>query len=379
MFQVLVPLLALAPLVAPQETLQHREVRVLELSGTPRERGLAHGRALGPEIRELLGDFERDLERRFGVAADEFRERFLAQTEFAPTIERWVPGLLEEVAGIAEGAEVSFERLFLWQLNDEIWSLGKGAMQHHCTSIAVNRRGDQPTLVAQNMDIPGFYQKFPTLLRIRDARGPDQLLLTCPGMIGVNGMNAAGVAVTCNTLLQLRPSPKGVPCLFVVRGILTHENLADARAWLQRIPHAVGQNYTIGDPTAAQAFECSAGGQVEFRPDAAADFTYHTNHPLVSTDWHPDYVEQCKELEVSPRTGPRHCWRFDSLGERIRPGAPIKVETIRAALASRDHEEGPICGDWTYGCTVFVLEEEQPYLELSPGRPDRVAAQRFEF
>lgn len=376
---VLVPLLSLAPLLAPQQALQHREVQVLELSGTPHERGLAHGRALGPQIRELLDDFERDLERNYGVDADDFRERFLTETDFAPAIERWVPGLLDEVAGIAEGAGVSFERVFLWQLNDEIWSMGRRAMRHHCTSIAVNRRGDQPTLVAQNMDIPGFFQKFPTLLRVRDEQGPDQLLFTCPGLVGVNGMNAAGLAVTCNTLLQLRPSGEGVPCLFVVRGVLMHENLADARAWLERVPHAVGQNYTIGDPTAAQAFECSAGDKVEFRPDPAADFTYHTNHPLVSTDWHPDHRARCEARDVDPKVGLTHCWRFDSLGERIRLGEPITVETIRATLSSRDHEKGPICGDWTYGCTVFVLAEKGPWLELSPGRPDRMAVQRFGF
>lgn len=264
---------------------QHREVRVLDVSGTPRERGLAHGRALKDQIHAIIGAFKKDLERDHKMSAAAFTEKFLAKTDFLPAIEKWTPGLIDEVCGIADGAGLPFEDVYLFQLADEIWSMGRWALREKCTAIAVDRRGDQPTLVAQNMDIPGFYQAYPTLLRVRRAGGPDTMVLTCPGLIGVNGMNSAAVAICCNTLLQLRPSPKGVPCLFVVRGVLEQGNLEDAAAWLRRIPHAVGQNYTIGDPGGAQAYECSAGEKVRFRPDPEGDFTYHTNHPLVNRDW----------------------------------------------------------------------------------------------
>lgn len=378
--RIVLAILAAAPLVAaPQEQLEHRDVRVLELSGTPHERGLAHGRALKAEIAELIADYEADLERTYKVDAATFRARFLADTDFMPAIEKWTPGLLDEVRGIAEGAELEFERVYLWQLADEVWSMGSWALREKCTAIAVGPRGAQPTIVAQNMDIPGFYQKYPLLLRIRRTDGPDVLALSCPGLIGVNGMNSASVAVACNTLLQLAPSRTGIPCLFVVRGVLRAENLAAAEAWLKRAPHAVGQNYTLGDPTGARAFECSAGAKVRFQPEPEGDFTYHTNHPLVNTDWHPDYLARCKDRDVEPAEGLRTCWRFQALTERVRAGKPLTPDTLRAALASRDDARGPICGDWTYGCTLFLLHEGAPRLQLSPGRPDRVAAQTFGF
>jgi hypothetical protein len=256
--------------------------------------------------------------------------------------------------------------------------MGRWAMREKCTAIAVNRRGDQPTLVAQNMDIPGFYQKFPTLLRVRRDDGPDTLVLTCPGLIGVNGMNSASLAVCCNTLLQLRPSRKGVPCLFVVRGVLEQGSLSKAEAWLKRIPHAVGQNYTLGDPKSALAIECSAGSKVRFNPDPEGDFTYHTNHPLKNRDWHPDYLARCKRAGRDPEQGLRVCRRFETLKKRVKQGLPITIDVIKTALASRDHPRGPICGDWTYGCTIFVLKKK-PELLLAPGRPDRFGFQRFSF
>ncbi len=361
-----------------RDELQHRDVRVLEVSGTPYERGEMHGRALAAEVREIIGDFKRDLERDFGVDAETFITAFLETTNFMPAIEKWTPGLLDEVRGIADGAELPFEEVYVFQLADEIWSMGRWALREKCTAIAVSRRGDQPTIVAQNMDIPGFYQKYPTLLCVRRDDGPDTLVLTCPGLIGVNGMNSDAVAVACNTLLQLRPSLEGVPCLFVVRGVLERSNLADAQAWLERIPHAVGQNYTLGDPTGARAFECSAGGKQRFDPSGDGSFTYHTNHPLVSRDWHPDYLARCETQGRAPEDGLYACHRFESLTARVTDAATVTVESIQQALASRDDARGPISGDWTYGCTVFVLGEE-PELLLAPGRADVYGFQRFGF
>ena len=378
--RILIALLTLAGFLVAQESpeLAHRAIRVLDVSGSPRERGLAHGRALKAEIHSLVADFKRDLERSQKVEAATFIKRFLKETDFIPAIERWTPGLLDEVKGIAEGAELPFEDVYVYQLADEIWSMGRWAMRDKCTAIAVDRRGDQPTMVAQNMDIPGFYQKFPTVLKVRRKGGPDAMVLTCPGLIGVNGMNSAAVAVCCNTLLQLEPSPKGLPCLFVVRGLLERADLKEAEKWLRRIPHAVGQNYTIGDPGGARAIECSAGAKVRFQPEPDGDFCYHTNHPLVSTNWHPDYLARCRARFVEAKPGLRRCRRFESLERRIRRGSRVTIDTIKEALASRDDTRGPICGDWTYGCTIFVLDKV-PELRISPGRPDRYAFQTLRF
>ena len=191
-------------------------------------------------------------------------------------------------------------------------------------------------------------------------------------------MNSSGVAVCCNTLLQLKPSLTGVPCLFVVRGVLENENLNEAESWLKKIPHAVGQNYTLGDRNESRAFECSAVIKKRFRPTSDADFTYHTNHPLVNTDWHPDYAAACQQKKCKPEEGLNVCHRFETLQQRIQPGKLITEKTIIDALASRDNEKGPICGPWNYACTVFVLSEI-PELHIMPGRADRYRMQTFRF
>lgn len=362
----------------PKAPLADRPIRVLDLHGSPYERGLAHGKALKSEIQEMIRDFKRDLKQSYDVDAATFIQQFLAETDFQPAIEKSTPGLLDEVRGIGDGAEVPFDEIYTYQLLDEIWSMGRWAVRDKCTAIAVSRRGDQPTIVAQNMDIPGFHQKYPTLLRIHSEDGPDQLVLTCPGLIGVNGMNSSGVAVCCNTLLQLKPSQQAIPCLFLVRGVLAKQNLAEAEAWMKEVPHAVGQNYTLGDRDAARAIECSSSRKEVFLPQPNADFTYHTNHPLVNTEWHPDYLERCQSKQCTPEEGMGVCHRLVTLQNRLQPGQPITEELIVELLASREHAAGSICGDWTYACTIFVLGE-RPELHIAPGRPDRYRMQTFGF
>ena len=63
--RTLIVLLLFASLGSAQQTLElrHRDITVLDLSGSPHERGLAHGRALKPQIEVILADFRESLER----------------------------------------------------------------------------------------------------------------------------------------------------------------------------------------------------------------------------------------------------------------------------------------------------------------------------
>src|SRR5204862_7422542 len=112
-----------------------------------------------------------------------------------------------------------------------------------------DRIGDQPAFAAQNLDIPAEAHGFQVLLRVRDeSRGLQTLVVTESGLVAAAGMNSARVAITCNTLLQLRPCRAGLPVAFVVRGVLMQKDQAAALAFLQGVPHASGQNYIVAGP-----------------------------------------------------------------------------------------------------------------------------------
>lgn len=185
-------------------------LRVIELSGTPYEMGLAHGKALKLEIAELVKRWKEDLTSSYKLPADEFIRKFLAYTDFKPAIDRWTPGLLDEVRGIAEGAGIDVDTMYAFQLIDEVWVMNRDISLDKCTSIAAGKRAGFPAFVSQTQDIPGFYHGFQTVLRIRDKKeNLETLVFTIPGVIALNGMNSRSVGVCVNAVTQLAYSPRG--------------------------------------------------------------------------------------------------------------------------------------------------------------------------
>ncbi len=370
------PLAALVQ-VSPPVSSPNRELRVIDLSGTPYEMGLAHGTALKAEIAELLKRWKEDLARTYKMPAEDFVRKLLAATDFKPAIERWTPGLLEEVRGIADGAGVDFDILFAFQLIDETWVMGQDAAREKCTSIAAGPRGGSPAFTSQTMDIPAFYHGFQTLLRVRgDGKGPEALVLTVPGVIALNGMNERAVGVCVNAVTQLAASPKGLPVAFVIRGLLRQTTFAGAEEFLRDIPPAAPQTYMIAGPAGAACFERSAGRMVRFVPFEGAGFVFHTNHPLVNDDLATRFAESLKKRGQTLAQYGAFCTRFAFLKRSLPDnGARLDLAAIKALYADR---ASGINNAGTYACVIMMLGEK-PELHLAPGRPDLAPFRVFAF
>jgi len=354
-------------------------IRVVKLSGTPKERGIAHGKEMKAEIHALVKLWKADLKKTYRCDPDEFIARFYDNTEFEEAIDKWTPGLLDEVRGIAEGAGIDYETMFVFQLIDEVWAQGKTVMQaDKCTAIGVDRRDGQPTIVAQNLDIPKWYHGYQTLLHITDTEAKLQtFVVTLPGLVAANGMNSARVAVVVNTILQVRPCKDGLPVAFVVRGVLNQQDWHKARQFLYDVRHASGQNYTIGGRDVAHSYECSAHRVLRYRPFPGGTFTFHTNHPLVNEEWSEPFLSRAKQAGKPPREMLRPCPRFESLQRRLKKGVVATLDTVLAALRSKDSTV-PICNAHTFVCTIMLLGGE-PELRISAGGADTNEFHTFRF
>jgi len=344
------------------------KLRVIELRGTPYQRGQTHGQSLKPEIQELVKRWKADLEKTYSVPATTFIEKLLEASDFEPAIERWTPGLLDEVRGIADGAGVDFQTMYAFQLVDESWVMSDDLGLSKCTTIAARRRGDSPALVAQTLDIPTFYHGFQTVLRIEGSlEEPGALIFTIPGVVAANGLNDRSVAVCVNAVTQLAYSAKGLPVAFVIRGILRQKTYEEAVRFLKKIRPAAPQNYVIGGPKQATSFERSASRMVEFIPFEGAEFTYHTNHPILNDDFNPKFIEGLKKKGLTLEAYKARCGRFKFLEKTFKDNRaaldPAILKRVFADRASGINNEG------TYGCTIMVLGD-RPELQIAPGRPD---------
>jgi hypothetical protein len=340
--------------------------------------GVVHGRTLKTEIWELVKRWKEDLRKTYRVEAEVFIREFLKKTDFKPAMERWTPGLLDEVRGIADGAGIDFDTIYAYQLIDEVWAIGPDVDLAKCTSIGASKRGGKPAIVSQTLDIPAFYHGYQTVLRIRDARdeGLETLVFTIPGVVAANGLNSRSIGVCVNAVTQLAYSPKGLPVDFIIRGILRQRTYEDALKFLRDVQPAAPQTYVLGGPDEAAIFERSAGKMSRFVPFAEAAFSYHTNHPVVNDDYNPRFPEMLKRRNMTLESYQARCPRFAFLGRRLKDdSAVIDVASLQEIYKNRD---SGINNNGTYGCTIMVLGES-PELHIAPGRPDETAFQVLRF
>ncbi len=366
-----------SPAAAVQAISPAGELRVIDLRGTPYEMGLAHGKALKAEIAELVKRWKEDLARTYKMTADDFIRKFLAATDFKPAIERWTPGLLDEVRGIAEGAGVDFDTMFAFQLIDESWVMGRDASLEKCTSIAAGPRRGFPAFTSQTMDIPGFYHGFQTILRIRgDGTAPEALVVTVPGVVALTGLNERAVGVCVNAVTQLACSPKGLPVAFLIRGLLRQRTFGEAGAFLRDIQPAAPQTFLLAGPDEAACFERSAGRMVRFLPFEGAEFAFHTNHPLVNDDLAPRFAESLKQRGQTLAQYGAFCTRFAYLRKTLADNAAgLDLAALKALYANR---ASGINNAGTYACVIMTLGES-PELHVAGGRPDEAPFRVFGF
>jgi hypothetical protein len=371
-------------------------IRYVRLEGEPLGRGQAQGEALRPVIALGMERWKETIQRSTDLHPDEYLDRFLEATDFRPAIERWVPHLLDEVWGIADGAGLPYRDVYAYQLMDEEWLYRTDYLrerrresQEHCSVVGVWGEGG-PAILAQNMDLPKHYDGTQTLLHVVPSDGgPEALIFTAAGLIGTCGLNSAGLGLCVNTLAQLAQSRAGLPVAFITRRLLELPQQEEAVAFVRAVEHASGQNYAIGGPGAIVDFECSAHGVVPFPLHPTR--LYHTNHPLVNDDLaaQPQAVGasgagkggaegQCGQPVLS-NSERRFAFLQRALSSRT---VPFGVENAKAILSSC---EVPICvsrsgsGDgMTLGSLVMELSVP-PVLNIAPGPPAETAYTRWTF
>ena len=366
---------------AQLELLADGKLRYLELSGSPYERGLAHGKALKPEIQEVIRLFKEDITETTQEDPDAFIAKFLTLTDYKAAVEKWMPESMMELKGISEGSGVDFETIFMHQLGDEYWFNAKDVMAHSCSSFGVNKSDNLPSITAQNMDIPEYYHGFQTVLKIDNPDSDKQIMvLTIPGHLGITGMNTKSVSINCNTLMQLDYAKTGLPVTFIVRGVLDKNTQESALAFIDEIAHASGQNYIVGGPDKVYSLECSANQVVEFRPFENSTFTYHTNHPMSNTDYSEKYLTQLEAYGKTVEEGLYECQRIKSFQQRFtEQTSDIEIEEIKNALRARDNEGRDVVSNSnTYASVIYELSQ-QPKFIIAPGKPHETAFIEIDF
>lgn len=360
-------------------------IREVNFSGSGYELGLQHGKLLKTEIGEVVEKMKQNTATNLNKDAKQVLNDFHTYANFNESIKKYTPELYEEIRGIAEGSGQAFNDIMVLNLLDEFWVYINNIENHHCSGMGIPSINGSTSYIAQNLDIEKYTDGYQILMRLArtDAR-PEQLILTHPGLIGLNGMNETGIGACMNTLMQLKASASGLPVAFIVRRIINSTNKNDLLSFIQTVPHASGQNYIIGIKGEVYDFEASANKVVRFDPKNANGAVYHTNHPIVNDDlkpWSEEYNPNLADKPVSSNS----FIRLVSVENRISQTPAINDYLIKETLRSKDDLNNPVCRTINSAGTIFTFASVimtltgNPYMQITKGSPDETDYKKIKF
>jgi isopenicillin-N N-acyltransferase-like protein len=319
------------------------ELPVIECRGGAGERGRSHGEQLRNEVRDFYTAWVEHTRAQSGATEDDLISYASAHL---PASKEYAPELVEEVAGIATGAGMPFESVFLLNCFDEVACHGPGIIKaglHGCTTFAATGRAtsDGRSYVGQGWDMPPLCP--PNLLHLISDDQPDVLLVSHPGLVGGAGINEHGLAIVWNTL-KAKDAGLGVPAPFVVRKALQATELAALVGSVIGSQRANGMNFVAADPVAAIDLELSA---TRYHATYSSGILAHANHFEA-----PEFLEL--ELDI-PLDAPDTLLRSGRMRVLLeeRHGS-VDLTALQSILA--DHVGGPgsICRHNARGFTTVV-------------------------
>ena len=238
------------------------------VSGTPFERGRMHGLKAADKIRTNIQRYSTSP----SLPAPDVCSHYI-QDLYLPAIETHFPEGLEEMKGMADGAEVPLADIVLLNARYDLSRVQTNSVTQsfvgECTSMAhihESLADDEETpsvFIAQNWDMSSWLHDLDTIiiLEIQNSEGDNLttpktiIALTEAGQLARSGMSSAGVALCANSLWSNEDSahptaPGGsqafLPFTLSRRMFLECGNFAAGLKTLCSFPRHVSRNIIVG-------------------------------------------------------------------------------------------------------------------------------------
>lgn len=360
-------------------------IPVLDLTGSPYDMGFAHGEAMKSLIRDFAASVTAVHQANNAYLRADAQQLHTFCLRNLGFLETFSPDLVEEMRGIADGAGLGFNDILylncFLELEDlRAPSLGGRALPNAlwgCTTFNVmqDAGADGHAYIGQTYDMEKYYEKYLCILRITPKSGPSSLVLTFAGVLGLNGLNSAGIGAVINKVVATDARP-GVIYPFIMRKALAAERIGDALGTVIFSPRATGINYQLAGSGIAFCAETSATSYELLEINGAIA---HTNHYVGATMRRfetPNWLSHGGSMvrkQVADRFLRQHCGK-------------ITPDMLKALTC--DHTNYPRCicahgfdgeGENTAFHTTFgiVMDPEAGWFEVCPGNPCSSAYTRY--
>lgn len=346
---------------------------LVEIAGGPYERGVAYGRAAVERIRRSVRLYA-DQMAGMGFSWNEVRGII---ADFVPRMEGYAADLVEEMRGIAAGADCAFEEIALVNCRTEVVQVGERraaarAAKDGCTGVIVlpEASRDGRLIHAQNWDWKPECVDTAIVLSIRREDGPGLLTFTEAGGLARSGFNAAGLAITANYLESDRDFRElGIPLPLIRRKFLESAHLADGIRIVATTPKSISNNMMLSTVEGFGIdFECAPDEAFALYPEGG--LLVHANHWLGAIP-----LSKLKETGIDsvPDSYYRD-WRVrQHLKARIGRIAPDDVKAALFddfaapyAVCRPPHHDGPGHSSISATVAMIVMQPALGRMEIAP-------------
>lgn len=268
------------------------------------------------------------------------------------------PRYVREIEGIADGAGIAFETVFLWNCRGDLpgaggWGdRGGRTTAAGCTTVAIPRRGGCSAVIAHNEDDAPELHGHCRIVDVQPDDAPGFVSFYSPGLIPGHtfAANRAGLVQTIN---DIRPEDHaiGAPRHLVCRAVLDCEGLDEAVACIRDTARASGFHHNLGRAGDRRllSVEAPASGCVVVEVSAPR---VHANHLLHERFAHTPQV-------IDPSSLSRQT-RAEALiaGGAVDGGDPLCVlGDVGADLPIRRREKDAGDPGFTLATAVFRIAE----------------------
>lgn len=239
-----------------------------EFRGSAYQVGLQHGRARAREIRGEAQPAAEALARRGRLGLEAALKR--VRSRYEGLFRERMPAVLEEIHGMAEGAELSYDYAFFAATRN---MMRTGA----CSAIAAGGRqtSDDGVLIGQTKDTEAPLGRF-RIMSIAYAFGRRMVALNYPGWIANMCLTSDGLSFTGNSLFASPLPGRTVPGSFLKRLVLEKASIGEV---LDAIP---GRQFENGCLLIAEASGHAVCVELEASHSEVRDISgddYLDSHP----------------------------------------------------------------------------------------------------
>jgi len=327
--------------------------------------GQAIGRRGGPSVRDAA----------FQTSQFKVLKRWLGSDRLKAlkaAAMRAYPQYMREIEGIADGAGLTVDEIFLWNCRGDLHDLDPTLDDTGCTTVLLPGK---VATIGHNEDGAAELAGLCFLCDVEPDDGPGFTAFCYPGMLPGHafGVNRLGLIQTINNV-RPRDLTVGVPRHLICRAVLDCKNLDEAIAVLRRTDRASGFHHALGQAGDSRllSVEAPASGcaVVEVKGPLA-----HANH-LVADDYR-GLDQECQPSSVARQA------RADAL---IAAGPPADQDPF-VILYDRANTDLPILrrgsedgnDGYTLATTVFKIVSDAVDWTVSHGPdPGAVASGRID-